>query len=83
MLNHPSRSAKAGGHGNLRDAMEVLRPVVPVQRATPWRRPVRLGETAAGVLLLLAILAAACAFLLLLDRLGVPPAATTDFPRID
>ena len=53
-------------------------------RAAPRRWPGPwLGEAATGVLLLLAILAVVCAYLLLLDHLGVPPAAMTDFPLID
>ena len=84
MLNHSSRTAKDHGPGRFRDAMEAMRPAAPIKWAAPRRWPgSRLGEAATGILLLMAILAAVCAFLLLLDRLGVPPAAMTDFPLID
>ena len=82
MLNHSSHPAH--GFGRLRNALGAMRLLASVRRTAPRRWPgPRLGETATGVLLLLAILAGVCACLLLLDHLGVPPAATTDFPLID
>ena len=84
MLNHSSRPAKDRGLGRGRDAMEALRPAPPIRWPAPRRWPgPRLGEAAAAVLFLVAMLAAVCAYLLLLDHLGVPPAALTDFPLID
>ena len=84
MLNHSSYPAKARGPNKFRDAVEAMRPAAPITWTAPRRWPgPRLGEAARGVLLLLAILAAVCAYLLLLDHLGVPPAAMTDFPLVD
>ena len=53
-----------------------------MQRPAPRRPGRRLRRETEGVLLLAAILAAACAYLLV-DRLGIPPAAMTDFPLVD
>ena len=84
MLNHSSHAAKAGGPRTFRDAMKAMRPARPIIWTPPRRWPgPRLGEAATGILLLLAILAAVCAYLLLLDHLGVSPEALTDFPLID
>ena len=84
MLNHSSPPAKDRGSGKFRDTVEAMRPVAPIKWAAPRRWPGRrLREAASGALFLLAILAAVCLYLLLLDHLGVPPAATTDFPLID
>lgn len=64
--------------------MEAMRPAAPLKQAPlrrwPGRRP---GKAAEGIPLLAVILVAVCAYLLLLDRLGVSPAATTDFPFVD
>ncbi len=84
MLNHSSHPAKDRGLGRLRDALAAMGPAAPVRRFAPRRWPgPRLGGAATRVLLLLAILAGVCAWLLLLDHLGVPSAAVTDFPLID
>ena len=84
MLNHSSHLAGDRGLRRIRDVVDAARPGAPTMRAAPRRWPGPwLGEAATGVLLLLAILAVVCAYLLLLDHLGVPPAAMTDFPLID
>lgn len=84
MLSHSSRTSTARGFGKSRSIVEAMRPAAPVERAAPWRRlGLRLGETAEGVLLLAVILAVACAYLLLLDHLGVPPAIVVEFPLVD
>ena len=85
MLNHWSRAPKSHGLGRFRDSMDAVAPVASVVRAVLRRRPPgsRAGEAAGGILRLAVILAAVCAYLLLLDHLGVRPAATMDFPFID
>ena len=68
----------------LRAAVEALRPVPPARRIPPRRWPgPRLSEASRGILLLAAILAAPCAFLLLLDALGIPPGTVMEFPLVD
>ena len=84
MLNHSSHLARGRSLRRVWDVVDAARPGAPTLRAAPRRWPgPRPGEAATGVLLLLAILAAVCAYLWLLDHLGVPPAAMTDFPLID
>ena len=69
MLNRSSHVPNARGLGKLRELVEAMKPAASLQRQ--------------GLLLLAALLVAVCAYLLLLDRLGVPPAAMTDFPTVD
>ena len=84
MLNQSSHPVKVVAPVKFRDAMELLRPAAPITWTAPRRWPgPRLGEAARGILLLLLILAGTCAYLLLLDHLGVSPAVVTDFPLID
>ena len=84
MLNRSIRVPNARGLGKFRQVVEAMKLAASMERAAPRRRPGRrLREETEGVLLLAAILAAVCAYLLLLDRLGVPPAAMTDFPLVD
>lgn len=84
MLNRASHLPNAGGLGKLRQVVEAMKPAASREQAALRRGPGRrLPDEAKGVLLLTAILAVVCAYLLLLDRLGVPPAAMTDFPLID
>lgn len=83
MLNR-SRVPKARSPGKFRQAVEAMRPAAPTGRAALRRRPGRLrGEAAGGILRLALVLAAVCAFLLLMDRLGVSPATVADFPLAD
>ncbi len=68
----------------LQAIVETMRPVASIRRAALRRWPgPRLGEAAGGVLLLAMILVAVCAYLLLLDFLGISPGAVTDFPLVD
>ena len=61
-----------------------MKPAASIGRPAPRRRPGRrLGEEAGSVLLLAAILVAVCAYMLLMDRLGVPSAVVTDLPLVD
>ncbi len=84
MLNRSSPVPNARGLGRFRQVAEAMKPATSMQRPALRRWPGRrLREEAEGVLLMVAILVAVCAFLLLLDRLGVPPAAMTDFPLVD
>ena len=84
MLNRSSHLPNAGDLGKLRQVVEAIKPVVSTKRPALRRGPGRrLRDEAKGALLLAAILVVVCAYLLLLDRLGVPPAAMTDFPLVD
>lgn len=78
MLNRSSLVPKPRGPGKFWQAVAAMKPVAPMGR--PGRR---LGGEAGGVLLLAAILVAVCAYVLLMDRLGVPSAAMTDLPLVD
>lgn len=84
MLNRSSHLPDARDLGTLRRVLDAMKPAALMERAAPPRRPGRrVRDGAKGVLLLAAVLVAVCAYLLLLDRLGVPPAAMTDFPLVD
>ncbi len=64
--------------------VEAMRSAPSVKRARLRRWPgPRWGEAASGVLLLAVILVAVCAYLLLLDSIGISPGAIADFPLID
>ncbi len=75
------QGAKAQDRASLRlqAIVETMRPVSSIKRAALRRWPgSRLGEAAGGVLLLAVILIAVCAYLLLLDSLGISPGAITE-----
>ena len=64
--------------------VEAMRPVPPARRIARRRWPgPRMGEASRGILLLAAILAATCAYLLLLDALAIAPGTVMEFPLVD
>ena len=78
MLNRSSLAPNARDLGKFWRAVAAMRP------APPRRWPgLRLGKEAEGILLLAAILVVVCAYVLLMDHLGIPPAAVTDLPLVD
>ena len=84
MLNHPGFAPNSRDLGKFWRVVAAMKPAAPTERPALRRRPGRrLGEGARGVLLLAAILVAACAYVLLLDRLGIPLAVATDLPLVD
>ena len=83
MLNRSSFAPNARGLGKLRQVVAAVRPAAAVGRPAPRRAARRSGKEAEGVLFLAAILVAVCAYVLLLDRLGIPPAVVADLPLVD
>ncbi len=84
MLNRSNHLPNASDLGRLRQIVEAMKPSASRRQAAwRWRPGRRLPDEAKGVLLLMATLVAVCTYLLLLDRLGVPPSAMTDFPLVD
>ena len=84
MLNRSSHLPNASDLGKLRRVVEAMKPAVSRGQAALRPEPGRrLRDETKGILLLAAILVVVCAYLLLLDRLGVPLAAMTDFPLVD
>ena len=78
MLNRSGLVPHARDLGRFWQAVAAIKPAA--RRRWPGRR---LGKEAESVLLLAAILVAVCAYVLLMDRLGVPPAAVTDLSLVD
>ena len=84
MLNRSSLVPHARGLGKLRQVVAAMKSAALMERSAPRRWPGRRwGEEAGSVLLLAAILVTACAYLLLMDLLGVSPAVATDLPLAD
>ncbi len=84
MLNRSGRTSKVRDLGRFQEIVLVTRPAQSIKRAALRRWPRhRLHRATEVVLLVTLMVVVAWAYLLLLDRLGVAPAALTNFPSLD